>query len=328
VRLIVFTTSILLNHLAGVKLTYNTYALIAACILFCLFCICFVALAIFRSKMASEASFTRFGELPFEIREQIWQNALPDHQNVVVIGVTHVKDLGIPGAQDETSATQYPHTPGSPGGRKEFPGGTIASDQAPPPLYSWDAERPDRGPFVSYQPPALLHTCQHSRTVGLRTYPQCFKEQLGIPVLFNLSKDLLLFSDDDIFRRFLKISLHTCGNNLFGLPVDLRFLGICGPISCEPAPYETTHSRLYLFDQLEELIIENRTSLPNTEVNPHFVKDLKEVWMARRWMAVKRLKGHVSEEDIRLPKVSFLSLDEIRCMVRAQTNPRKTQVEV
>jgi len=276
--------------------------------------------------MASVATFIRFGELPFEIREQIWQNALPDHQNVVVIGVTHVKDLGIPWAQDETPATQYPHTSGSPGGRKEFPGGTIASDQVPPPLYSWDAERPHRGPFVSYQPPALLHTCQHSRIVGLRTYPQCFKEQIGIPDLINLSKDLLLFSDDDIFRRFLKISLHTCGNNLFGLPVDLRFLGICGPISCEPAPYETTHSRLYLFDQLEELIMENRTSLPDTEVNPHFVKDLKEVWKARRRMAIKRLKGHVSEEDIRLPKVSFLSLDEIRCMVRAKTNARRTSL--
>jgi hypothetical protein len=63
-------------------------------------------------------------------------------------------------------------------------------------------------------------------------------------------------------------------------------------------------------------------------VNPHLVKDLKEVWTARRWMAVKRLKGHVSEEDIRLPKVSFLSLDEIRCMAQAQKNHRKTQVEV
>ncbi|KAE9363962.1 hypothetical protein N431DRAFT_119359 [Stipitochalara longipes BDJ] len=273
--------------------------------------------------MASVATFACFAELPFEIREQIWQYALPDHQNVIVIGGTHPQNLSFPLTQGDPLATHHSYTSGLPWDEKEFDDGTVVSDQISPPLYSWDPKRPHRGPFVSYKPPALLHTCRQSRTVGLRTYPPCFKEQIGIPVLFNLSKDLLLFSDDDTFRRFLKLSFNTYGKNVFGLPVDLRFLGICGPIRCEPAHYETTHSRLYLFDRLEELILENRTALPNHEVNPPFLEDLKEVWIARRTKAAKRLKGYASKEDLVLPRVSFLSLEEIKQM--ASGSPAQEQ---
>jgi hypothetical protein len=65
------------------------------------------------------------------------------------------------------------------------------------------------------------------------------------------------------------------------------------------------------------LILENCTSLPNTEIHPRFVNDIKEVWAARRSRAAKRLKGHVSKEDLRLPKVSFFSSEEITQMARA-----------
>jgi hypothetical protein len=226
--------------------------------------------------MGCEITFQRFTELPFEIREQIWEYALPDNQNVVIIG------------------------------------GPIGRDSR----YPWDQKGIHNGNLVSYRPPALLHTCKQSRTVGLKTYPRCFNKQLGIPILFNLSKDLLLFSDDRSFNRFLKTTFNTYGGNDFGLSVELRFLGICGPIRCEPAHYETTHSRLYLFDRLEELMLENQTSLLGDLADLSFVEDLKEVWTARRTKAAKRLKGCVSEQDLELPKVTFLSLEEIKRRAR------------
>jgi hypothetical protein len=231
--------------------------------------------------MDSDITFLRFGELPFEIREQIWQYALPDGQNVVIIRGPLRWDSRYPCIEN-----------------------------------SLNQKDPRNGNLASYQPPALLHACQQSRAVGLKTYHRCFNKQLGKPVLFNLSKDLLLFSDDQSFNHFLKTTFNTFGMNDFGLPIDLRFLGICGPIRCEPAHYETTHSRLYLFDRLEELILENQTPLPNDEVDLPFVEDLKEVWTARRTKSAKRLKGYISEQDLELPKVSFLSLEEIKRRAR------------
>lgn len=228
------------------------------------------------------ATFPHFPELPFEIREQIWEHALPDHQNVVVIGG--------PLGWNRSHSRNRP--------------------------YSWNREEPYGRTVVSYRPPAVLHTCRHSRTVGLKSYPRCFTEQLGTPILFNLSKDLLLFSDDHSFQRFLKISFNTYGNNVFGLPADLRFLGICGHIRCEPAHYETTHSRLYLFDRLEELILENLTSISNEEMDLPFIEDLREVWTARKMKAAKKLKGSISKQDLELPKISFFSLEEIKRMAR------------
>jgi 2EXR family len=241
------------------------------------------------SKMGRENTFLRFAELPFEVREQIWQCALPDTQNVVIIG-------------------------GSLGSDSCYPANS--SLRPLPPCLPEDLEDPHNGKLVSYGPPALLHTCKQSRAVGLRTYPRCFTKQVGIPVLFNLSKDLLLFPNEHAFNAFLKTTFNTYGTNDFGLPVDLRFLGICGPIRREPADHETTHSRLYLFDRLEELILENQSSLPDDLVDLPFVEDLKEVWSARRTKSAKRLKGYVSEQDLELPKVSFLSLEEIKRRVR------------
>ena len=247
--------------------------------------------------MADVATFSRFGELPFEIREQIWQYALPENQNVVTVK----------NALDRGTDLMYLRGPAP----------RCLLDETKASAWTF------HGISASYQPPALLHACRQSRAIGLKSYPRCFEIQLGIPVLFNLSKDLLLFVDDNTFRRFLKTSLNTYGTNVFGVQADLRFLGICGPILCEPSHHETTHSRLYLFDQLQELILENWTPLPNTQLNPRYVRDIKEVWTARRTRAAKKLKGHVSEEDLRLPKVSFLSLEEIRHLTRLNRSQEK-----
>jgi len=64
------------------------------------------------------------------------------------------------------------------------------------------------------------------------------------------------------------------------------------------------------------LILENQTPLPNDEVDLPFVEDLKEVWAARRTKSAKRLKGYISEQDLELPKVTFLSLEEIKRRAR------------
>jgi hypothetical protein len=147
--------------------------------------------------------------------------------------------------------------------------------------------------------------------------PPCFKEQLDTPVLFNLSKDLLLFATDDAFIHFPKRSFNTFGTNGFIFPVDLRFLGICGLLHCEAGHYKTTYSRLYLFDRLEELILENFPEGIQNEAESPFVQYLKKTWTSRRAKAVKKLKGYVSEHDLELPKASFLSLKEIRRLANA-----------
>jgi hypothetical protein len=83
-------------------------------------------------------------------------------------------------------------------------------------------------------------------------------------VPFNLSKDLLPFSNDRTFLYFLSLWYERLWS-----AIDFRFLAICGPLPCESSHYETTRSQLYLFDRLEELVLENRTPLPNEEVESH-----------------------------------------------------------
>jgi hypothetical protein len=149
-------------------------------------------------------------------------------------------------------------------------------------------------------PGSRLH---QSRGVWLKTHPSCFEEQLGTPVFFNLSKDLLLFADDNSFLSFLKRSFNTHCVNDFGLSTDLYFQGICGPIySCHSV---TSCNRPYLFDHLEKLILENLCGIPSHEVNASLVIKLTRIWTTRRARMAKRLKGYVSMHDLGLPKVFF-----------------------
>jgi hypothetical protein len=225
-----------------------------------------------------EVCFPKFAMFPSELRERIWRLALQDYQNVVIIGGPLRKDLRL--AQDE---------------RKHH-----------------------NGKYVSYQIPALLHTCQQSRAVGLKKYPACFKEQLDIPVLFNLSKDLLLFTDDFRFLRFLQRSLNTFGANENGLPDELRFLGICGALDSQPGLYyDSTHSRLHLFYNLEGFILESCHPFSREEWQATYVDNLRKTWTDRREEAGKELEGSVSAHERELPKVSFLSLEEITRLANA-----------
>jgi hypothetical protein len=230
-----------------------------------------------------EVCFPEFAALPFEIRGRIWRLALPDYQNVVIIGGPLRKDLGL----------------------------------------AHNGKEHHNGKYVSYRIPAMLHTCQQSRTEGLKKYTACFKEQLGIPVLFNLSKDLLLFTDDFRFLRFLQRSLNTFGANDNGLTNDLRFLGICGALNSQPGLYyDTARSRLPLFYNLQELILERGTAFPLEELRAAFVDSLKKTWADKREKAAKQLKGTVSAHEPELPKVSFFSSEEIKRLSNAETPTR------
>jgi hypothetical protein len=230
-----------------------------------------------------EERFPKFAALPSELRERIWQLALPDYQNVVIIGGPLRKDLRLARNGREHHNRKY----------------------------------------VSYRIPALLHTCHQSRAVGLKKYPACFKEQLDIPVLFDLSKDLLLFTDDFRFLRFLGRSLNTFGAKDNALPNKLRFLGICGALDSRPGLYyDTAHCRLDLFYNLEELILESCKAFPRRERQATFVGSLKKRWTYRREEAAKELKESVSAHKRKLPKISFLSSEEIKRLANADPSTR------
>jgi hypothetical protein len=66
-----------------------------------------------------------------------------------------------------------------------------------------------RRPTASYHIPALLHICRDSRSFGSRIYRPCFERQLGHPIWFNLSKDLLLMVDGKAFASFMATTRHS-----------------------------------------------------------------------------------------------------------------------
>ena len=230
-----------------------------------------------------EVCFPQFATFPSELRECIWRLGLLDYQNVVIIGGPLRKDLRL----------------------------------------TRDGREHKNPKYVSYQIPALLHTCQQSRAVGLKKYPACFKEQLDIPVLFNLSKDLLLFTDDFHFLRFLQRSLNTFSANDNGLPDEVRFLGICGALDSQPGLYDSTHRRLHLFYNLEELILESCNLFSREEWQATLVDNLKKTWTDRREEAAKELEGSVSAHERELPKISFLSSEDIRRLENADPSTRR-----
>lgn len=223
--------------------------------------------------------FPKFAAFSSELLERIWQLTLPDYQNVVIIRGLLRKDLRL----------------------------------------AWNGREHHNRKYVSYRIPALLHTCQQSRAVGLKKYPACFEKQLNMPVLFNLSKDLLLFINDSRFLRCLRRSLKMFGVNDNGVPDELRFRGICSALDFQPGLYyDSTYYRLRLFYNLEELILKRCKAFPHKEWQATFVDNLEKTWRDRREEAAQELKGPVSAHESKLLKISLLSSEELKRLANGE----------
>jgi hypothetical protein len=61
--------------------------------------------------------------------------------------------------------------------------------------------------------PVLLHTCQVSREIALKTYRLSFMDDLRFPVYFDIKKDVLSFDGFDTLCDFLNLS-----DNLHSFP--------------------------------------------------------------------------------------------------------------
>ena len=76
--------------------------------------------------------------------------------------------------------------------------------------------------------PAILHTCHLSRATGLTRYRPAFGKQLGCPLLFDFSQDLLLMINFNTFTYFVGVPVapQWDPDQYFDCPEadDIRFL--------------------------------------------------------------------------------------------------------
>jgi hypothetical protein len=107
---------------------------------------------------------------------------------------------------------------------------------------------------ASYRIPALPHICHSSRTFESHVYRPCFERELGHPICFNLSTDILLIGDGTAFAG---IRLHS------GMPVDcsefqqVQNLAISGHWGERNQDIDL---KLYHFEALERLLAEKQSS--------------------------------------------------------------------
>jgi hypothetical protein len=112
-----------------------------------------------------------------------------------------------------------------------------------------------RRPTASYRIPAVLHICHDSRALGYRIYRPCFERQLGHPIWFNLSKDLLLMVDGKAFASFMATTRHS------GIVADYSDLQQVRNLAIYGNWRETFHNselRLTHFKALETVFVESQ----------------------------------------------------------------------
>ena len=146
---------------------------------------------VFLPPIETPIAFPGFPKLPAELQTLIWQHSIPE-PNVVTMRKAKEKMKVIGDGQYILSG--------------------------PRAKASWR------------QFPAILHTCQLSRATGLTRYRPAIEKQLGCPLLFDFSQDLLLMTNFNTFAYFVgfPVAPQWDPDQYFDCPEadDIRFLAI------------------------------------------------------------------------------------------------------